>query len=229
MLATLGLLALVAQNPTADLVALGRRLFHDGGLGSTGVACADCHATVRDEASEGDGKLRSGHTAFGMAARPYWRGDTRRTAYPQLGPAIDACVQLFQIAAPLEATDSRALVAYLTSLSPAKGELPIQIQPALEANLIYDRPKYRGGNADRGKKLFYRACHSCHPQGKSGLGPSITGASIPAVVLKIREGNGLLRGARRPSAWMPFFGRDRLSDDEVADIAAYVGTLLPPS
>ena len=66
--------------------------------------------------------------------------------------------------------------------------------------------------------------------------PSVVGAGrqVPsgvaratrvAVAAKVREGNGLLRGARRGTEWMPFYGRDRLSDAEVADIAAFVGTI----
>ena len=42
--------------------------------------------------------------------------------------------------------------------------------------------------------------------------------------MKVREGNGLLRGARKGTEWMPFYGSNRLKDKEVADIAAWVTT-----
>ncbi len=34
-----------------------------------------------------------------------------------------------------------------------------------------------------------------------------------------------VRGKRKDKEWMPAFGRERLSDSQVADIAAYVQTL----
>lgn len=203
----------------------GRRLFHDPGLGNNGVACAQCHSTVESEAKDGDGQLRAGHSLWGVANRPHWRGDSRRTAYPRLGKAIDVCVQLFQGGAPLDALDRRRLVDYLKSISPKRGQAPLQIDPGLEANLDYDRPKYRAGDPDRGRALFFRTCHSCHPKGQQGLGPTIAATEPAEIALKVREGNGLLRGSRQAGAWMPFFGRDRLSDQNVADIASYVSTI----
>jgi mono/diheme cytochrome c family protein len=101
----------------------------------------------------------------------------------------------------------------------------LQIQPALEATLDYHRERYQGGNADRGRLLFFRACHSCHPRGAAGLGPALTGTPPDSVARAVREGNGLMRGARKPGAWAPFFGKDRLNDQQVADVAAFVATL----
>ncbi|MFO0728027.1 MAG: c-type cytochrome [Myxococcota bacterium] len=225
----LALSALGATDPKAvkadPATTRGKKLFFDASLGRNGVACADCHANVEDEASQGDGRIRAGHTLFGAAGRPYWRGDGRRTTFPTLRKAIDACVQIFQGGSPLAAEDSLRLAAYLESISPRKGQAPIAIQPALEAGLDYDRDKYRGGEATRGRDLFFAACHSCHPLGRAGIGPAIFGKQPAEVALKVREGNGLLRGNRSPTAFAPFFGKDRLSDAQVADIAAYVATL----
>lgn len=203
----------------------GRRLFFDASLGKNGVACSDCHSNVEDEASQGDGRIRAGHTLYGVAGRPYWRGDGRRTSFPTLRKAIDACVTIFQGGSPLPAEDSLRLAAYLESISPRKGQPPITLEPALEAGLDYDRDKYRGGDPGKGRELFFAACHSCHPAGRAGLGPAIIGKTVPEIALKVREGNGLLRGNRPAGAFAPFFGKDRLSDAQVADIAAYASTL----
>ena len=216
--------AVVMAQPAAGE---GRRLFHDPGLGNHGVACATCHATVRDEAKDGDGLIRAGHTLSGVARRAHWRGDTRRTAYPRLSAAIDVCAQLFQGGGPLEPRDREQIVRFLGQLGSRskRAQPPLTIQPALEANRRYDRRKYTRGDPARGRALFFRACHSCHPKAGRGLGPSIAGTPAAEVAAKIREGNGLLRGSREPGDWMPFFGRDRLTDANVADIAAYVSTL----
>jgi len=220
--------AVVLAAAPESYVDQGRRLFHDPGLGKNGVACANCHSTVESEVEMGDGLIRAGHTLWGVARRPHWRGDSRRTAYPSLGDAVEVCVKLFHGAATLDPLDRQRLVSYLESISPKRGQPPLQLQPALEANLDYDRPKYRGGDPDRGRALFFRACNACHPRGGVGLGPSLFGKSAVQVVLKSREGNGLLRGSRQPGAWMPFYGRDRLADDKLADIAAFVAVLAGP-
>ncbi len=225
---------LVAGAPDhARAVNAGRHLFHDPGLGRTGVACAACHATVKDERREGDGLIRAGLTLWGVARRPYWRGDTQRQLHASLEDAVDVCVQLFQGGAPLEGRPRRQLAAYLKHISPRTKSRPRRsqtagsprIKTALEADLDYDRPKYRGGRPQRGRALFYRACHRCHPHGRAGIAPDIRGASVAEVAKAVREGNGLLRGARLPGAWSPSFGVDRLSHPQVADIAAYVGSL----
>ena len=86
------LVALIVAAPPAEKPAVvqGRKLFHSAALGPHGVACGDCHATVEDEATQGDGKLRAGHTLWGVAGRPYWRGDGRKADYPNLKKAADA-------------------------------------------------------------------------------------------------------------------------------------------
>ncbi len=213
---------IVAAPPAASpAVVQGRKVFHSAAVGPHGVACADCHASVEDEATQGDGKLRAGHTLWGVAGRAYWRGDGRKADYPTLRKALDACATLFQ-GAELSGEDGARLVAFLESITPKRGQPPVVIQPALEANLDYDRDKYRGGDARRGRDLFFSACHSCHPKGGAGLGPAITGKPTADIAKKVREGNGLLRGKKIEGTWHAFYGKDRLSDPQVADIAAWL-------
>ena len=227
----LGLLAAARPDPQ---VRTGRQLFHDPSIGTHGVACARCHSTAANEAVDGDGLLRSGFTLYGVARRPYWRGDTRRQLHARVSEAVDVCVQLFQGGKPLQGAQRRAMTAYLRSISPIPGRRQPRSAPApriktaLEADLNYDRSKYRGGDATRGRRLFYRACHGCHPHGQAGVAPSLVGASVADVAQAVREGNGLLRGARRPGAWSPPFGTNRLTHPQVADIAAFIGTLGSP-
>lgn len=225
MFSTLLITGLLAAAPPGQ-VRDGRQLFHDPGVGKNGVACATCHSTVRDEARRGDGLLRAGHSLFGVARRPYWRGDRERRMHTDVGDAANVCVQIFQGGRPLEGGDKKALVAFLKTLRKGRRRAaPVQLVTALEADLDYNRPKYRGGDPKAGRGLFYRACHSCHPHGGAGLGPSIAGLSVAEVAKATREGNGLIRGARKGSDWMPAFGQTRLADGQVADIAAYVRSL----
>lgn len=207
-------------------VQAGRQLFFNPGISDTGVACGTCHAVVEDEAQQGDGLIRSGHTLFGAARRPYWRGDTKRQLFPDLGRALEECVRMFMGGKSLGKVQNQNIVQYITSISPKRNAPAVKIEPALVANEDYNRPEYQGGNADRGRDLFYRACHSCHPHGGQGVAPAIQGREIGAIVHGVREGNGLLRGKLRQGGWMPFFGRNRLPSSDLKHIAAYI-QLLP--
>ncbi len=69
----------------------------------------------------------------------------------------------------------------------------------------------------RGKHLFLKFCYQCHPGGNQGLGPTLVDRPLAeaAIRTQIRTGVGS----------MPSFGKDWLSDDQVAEIAEYVTTL----
>lgn len=80
------------------------------------------------------------------------------------------------------------------------------------------------GNPDRGRQVFEDSCAMCHGQdasGMMGMHPSLRGAverlTIEGVEVTIRNG----RGTNPP---MPAFG-DRLSEEEIEDVVAYLDTL----
>jgi mono/diheme cytochrome c family protein len=68
-----------------------------------------------------------------------------------------------------------------------------------------------------GKRLFQRFCYQCHPGGSEGLGPALDDKLLAkaAIRTQIRAGTGA----------MPAFGKDWLTDRQVAEIADYVTTL----
>jgi mono/diheme cytochrome c family protein len=79
------------------------------------------------------------------------------------------------------------------------------------------------GNADNGKKLFAAyGCYECH--GRQGAGAS-TGARIgpPAISLV-----ALLRYVRAPTGQMPPYTAKVVSDQDLADIYAFLKTFPPP-
>jgi mono/diheme cytochrome c family protein len=69
----------------------------------------------------------------------------------------------------------------------------------------------------RGLHVYMRHCHACHPGGAAGLGPSLVDKPLPGAVLKLQVRQGL--GA------MPAFGEDRIAEDELDALAAYVAAL----
>lgn len=205
---------------------LGQVLFFDPGQGRHGVACSDCHATREDE---GSGLLRAGHPLFGVAGRPHWRGDAGKRTYPTLADAIAPCARIYQGAARPDPASLAAIAAHLTGLGGKSRRPPLELRPDLRADGDYAQPRFLSGRPGPGRTLFYRACHGCHPHGtKEGLGGVLAGLPADRIVAKVREGTGLLRGAREPGAWMPFYGTDRLSDEQIAHIVAFIGALPPP-
>src|SRR5579863_5642970 len=78
-------------------------------------------------------------------------------------------------------------------------------------------------NAEAGKRLFVRdGCYQCH--GYAGQG-SIAGARLAPPVL---NAEGMTRYIRRPTGGMPAFSEKVVSDQDVADIYAYLKTVPPP-
>jgi mono/diheme cytochrome c family protein len=146
-----------------------------------------------------------------------------------LADAIAPCARIYQGAARPDPESLAAIAAYLTGLGGKSRRPPLELQPDLRADGDYAQPRFLAGRPGPGRTLFYRACHSCHPHGtKEGLGGVLAGLPADRIVAKVREGTGLLRGAREPGAWMPFYGTDRLSDEQLAHIVAFIGALPPP-
>src|SRR5580658_10013352 len=78
-------------------------------------------------------------------------------------------------------------------------------------------------NAENGKRLFVRdGCYECH--GYAGQG-SIAGARLAPPVLNAA---GITKYIRRPAGAMPAFTDKVVSDQDVADIYAYLKTIPAP-
>ncbi|MEV4703124.1 c-type cytochrome [Actinoplanes sp. NPDC049316] len=104
-------------------------------------------------------------------------------------------------------SDIRALVQHVASFPPASGP-PI--------------PAVGGGSARSGRELYLTYCSACHSAAGVGatlnngrIAPSLFRATPTQIGEAVRVGPGL----------MPEFPPDVLSDEEVDDVAAYVGVL----
>jgi ubiquinol-cytochrome c reductase cytochrome c subunit len=79
------------------------------------------------------------------------------------------------------------------------------------------------GNAENGKRTFMKVgCYECH--GTVGQG-TLAGARIGPPRLNAQ---GLLRYVRRPAGQMPAFTNKVLSDQELADVYAFLKTIPEP-
>ena len=78
------------------------------------------------------------------------------------------------------------------------------------------------GNAESGKKLFVdRGCYTCHGYAAHGGAGARLAGTPPAVPAFIRY-------VRHPTGQMPPFGERMITDQDLADIQAYVTTLPRP-
>jgi len=81
-----------------------------------------------------------------------------------------------------------------------------------------------GGSIERGRKAFQdKWCHSCHGTvgqgGERGAGPKIAPNPFPYEAFAMQT--------RRPRANMPRYPVEVLSEQEMADIYAYVSSIKP--
>ncbi|TAK36860.1 MAG: cytochrome c [Chloroflexota bacterium] len=90
------------------------------------------------------------------------------------------------------------IAAYLTSGSGAAAPSPAGAPSA--------------GSAAAGQTAFAANCGACHPNGGAGVGPAAKGVPVNTITQVVRQGRGA----------MPAFPASRLSDQQLADIVAYL-------
>ncbi len=227
-----------AQMNLTGTSSAGRRLFHSPMLSSNGLSCGDCHSDF-DEKRYDDGRIRAGHSLYNSYYRQTWWGKDPREpgAYATAGEAAVVCViHYMRNPDKLTAQQTLDLTAYLKAISKESLEPPLAIAPAADKTGEY--AGFENGNRVTGKELFYAACHSCHPNGNAGIAPNpISRNESPDYYARVvREGDGLgaVLSGIDPTAYKfeegrfkPFFGADRLTDGQLADIIAYIKTLPP--
>lgn len=73
------------------------------------------------------------------------------------------------------------------------------------------------GGIAAGQAVFQQNCNGCHPSGNKGAGPQLKGGNIPPerVQQMVRTGGAV----------MPAFPATQISDQQLADLVAYVQSL----
>ncbi len=239
LVVVLGAAALSAQMSTRGSAQQGRVLFHSSALGANGLACSHCHADF-DEARLGDGPIRAGHSLYNAASRQTFWGQEPEDPdrYTDISHAAVFCVEHFlRNPQKLTAQQLLHLQAYLRAITKRPSIAPLAMAPAADKTGEYN--SFDGGDRITGRKLFFSACHTCHPNGNAGIAPVPIPRDKPAAFYarKIHEGDGLgstLAGVD-PNAYdpegdlyMPFFGADRLTKNQIRDIIAFI-KFVPPA
>ena len=224
-----------AQTPSSGRASTGKRLFHSPAISKNGLSCSGCHADF-DEQTKSDGRIRAGHSLYNSARRETWWGKDPEAEdhFPNIAAAAVVCVvHYMRNLDKLTAQQLLDLQRYLESITKRPVSSPQFIAPAADKTGKYDG--YGGGNQFKGRALFYDACSVCHPNGNKGIAPALPRDKEPAFYArKIREGDGLgaVLFGLDPDAYsfasgmfMPFFGSDQLTKEQIRDIIAYVKSL----
>jgi thiosulfate dehydrogenase len=231
------LVAAVLSGPAAcgdrevPAAELGERLFSDPGVSTSRVnrfSCATCHRVAPGGPLVIPGSYDSGYNLAGVAGRPTWWGSYATTL---LG-AMNVCLQEFMGGRALSPEEdlARQLGAYLAEQSPPDP------QPAAPFTIVRLVTPLDGmtGDVARGALIYSGGCYRCHGAIHDGAGaldrsfsviPEDTQKAFPApgearwaTVEKLRHGRFFNIGGV-----MPLYSLEALSDQDVADLLAYLG------
>ena len=195
----------------------GQAVYSQPVLAGNTFACQTCHAL--DEPAE-DGIRRPGH-AIGDATR---RSSYKNGQFTDMLDAVNTCLVEWMLAPPWQEDDEEwiALHDFLDSRVQTAAADPIAI------DIVQPPADLAGGDAASGQELFNSSCVVCHGMNAVGTerAPPLLGSLLePAYIAQRIRTSGLtdsstydgLTGGR-----MPFWGADRLSDDELRDVVAFV-------
>ena len=210
---------------TASLQYLGRtggEIFTSPISSGSTYSCASCHAIAETDGFAADGLRRPGHPLLNATQRPHFKNGS----FTSMLDAVNICVTEWMNAQAWKSSDTDwiNLRNWLQDLANSPTAKPVTID-------VVAAPKgLSGGSAVAGKELFNKSCIVCH--GKDGTGtqlaPKITQSGLLPDYsgLRVRtSGNSNSKAYMTLTGGiMPFWGANRLTDGELADIVAYVAS-----
>lgn len=180
-------------------------------------ACATCHAL---EEPAPDGIRRPGHP-IGAAAN---RSSYKNGQLTKLIDAVNSCRVEWMAATPFADDDPRwmALFEYLSDAAGDANAVPLVYE------IVAPPSELDGGDEMRGQEFFNETCVVCHGLDAVGTdrAPALRGSRLDAetIARRVRTSGAIdsrvydgLTGGR-----MPFWAADRLSDEDLLDVVAFV-------
>ncbi len=205
------------------------RAYYDGeasaALGAAGnqSRCSTCHS------DDGTATGYSGHTFQNIAYKDNYKGG----AADLLG-GVNACVTGWMAGEALtaESPEYLGLVEFMQSISDPAETTPNPIMPEVLADEAAYEAAYGGGDATAGAALFTTACGGCHG-GALVVGsvaapgaPMVSMATAGRIAQQVRTSgpppSGMSDAMDTTPGPMPFFELDELSQQELADIIAFI-------
>ncbi len=216
---TIALLFLSACGSNSNEIR-GDEVFLEPSSDGNSFACGTCHAENEPAA---DGFTRPGHPMTNVTSRPHYKNGE----VDNLIDAVNSCRQEWMNAPEYtESSDEwQALLAHLESLD--DGSSP----QALSFEIRQPPATLLGGDVMDGQEAFNSRCIVCHGEDAKGTirGPNLVGDLLTEeqIARRVRTSGrgdsdvyeGLTGGI------MPFWAPDRLSDEQLVDVIAFVKTL----
>ncbi len=213
----LGLTLAIGCSDDGNVAPSGEALYMEPHADGNSFACATCHAL---EEPAPDGVRRPGHSIGDAANRPSFKNGQ----LDALVDAVNSCRVEWMAASEFEPTDPDwlALSEYLAAVAGSDAA------PALSYEIVAPPDELDGGDVMAGQDLFNESCIVCHGEDARGTerGPALVAATLsaPLVATRVRtsgsENSAVYDGLT--GGRMPFWAADRLDDDELRDLIAFV-------
>lgn len=197
----------------------GEQLYLKKHADGNAFACVQCHAL--SEPAE-DGLRRPGHPIGNAAYRTSFKNGQLKT----LLEAVNTCRVEWLGTTPWtkDTPEWHDLEAFLQAKATDRSP------PALTFEIVAPPATLGGGDIATGKALFHQTCVLCHGQnaagGLPGGAPKLSGTGLVAgeIAKRVRTSGGNLSKvyAGVTGGSMPFWSKDRLSDDELRHLIAYL-------
>jgi mono/diheme cytochrome c family protein len=223
------------QTSTAvsGLALAGQKIFYSTSYGKIKDACASCHADGHPATK--DTRIRAGHTLVGITSRTStWNSTFKGDALAKNAGGATMCAVMYQhkgdeLATVIPKADIDALNAYFDAIKNNPGAIASNLniawvtKPALHeednidvkaATTAAKKIMMLPGDPGAGKAVFTNACQYCHEMNESKVGPAMSKEMDDprAAAMSVRCGSGA----------MPFYTSDILSDQQIADVLAYI-------
>jgi mono/diheme cytochrome c family protein len=221
-----------------DKAKQGQLLYYNTSLGKVRVACATCHADGTPK-TQGN-QIRQGHTLAGVTSRTAtWNGMYKGDNLKKLAYGGALCAAVFQKRADIKTVDKAlsadevdALNEYFSAINAGPGAITsnLKIQWVGKPTFSDEAPDPKvadpaskaimklPGDPKAGETVFGQSCGTCHSIKDKKIGPPMVKA--------VKDVNFVAQTVRFGSGDMAFFAKDVLSDQQIADVIAYIQSQL---
>jgi mono/diheme cytochrome c family protein len=224
-----------SEQPAAisGIALAGQKIFYSTKYGAIKDACASCHSDGQPPTK--DTRLRAGHTLAGVTRRTStWNGAFTGDALQKNAFGATMCAVMYlhkgdAIATVMPKADIEALNAYFEAIKSSPGGISTNLKiqwvtkPAAHEEDKFDTKAANAaakaimnlpGDPAAGKNTFTRSCAFCHDLKEKQVGPSLSES--------MKDARLATRSVRCGSGAMPFYGKDIFSDQQIADVIAYI-------
>ncbi|MEQ8955352.1 MAG: DM13 domain-containing protein [Gammaproteobacteria bacterium] len=205
-----------------DLGRSGANIYTTVASTASTFTCATCHAISETDGFAADGIRRPGHPLLNATRRPHFKDGE----LDSLLDAVNICRTEWMNTSTWTESDQEwiNLRNWLDDLATADSADPVTM------DIVAPPADLSGGAEAPGRDLFNTRCVVCHGQDGLGTerGPKIAGIGLGAdyIASRVRSSgrSDSAAYAGLSGGIMPFWSADRLSDGELADIIAFLGS-----